>query len=46
MSLGNNLNFALALVAGILTFLSPCILPLLPAFLSYMAGTSAEAVRR
>ncbi len=46
MSLSNQLNFALALLAGVLTFLSPCILPLLPAYLSYMAGTSAEAVKR
>ncbi|MDE1852058.1 MAG: hypothetical protein KGH69_05260 [Candidatus Micrarchaeota archaeon] len=36
----------IALIAGILTFLSPCILPLLPAFFSYMAGTTAEEVRR
>jgi cytochrome c-type biogenesis protein len=46
MPLNNQLNFLLALVAGILTFLSPCILPLVPAFLSYMAGTTAEQVRK
>jgi len=40
------LNFLIALIAGILTFLSPCILPLLPAFFSYMAGTTAEEVRK
>lgn len=32
-----------AVVAGLLSFLSPCILPLVPPFLCYMAGVSAEA---
>ncbi|HVA83191.1 MAG TPA: cytochrome c biogenesis protein CcdA [Candidatus Aquilonibacter sp.] len=40
------LNFLIALVAGVLTFLSPCILPLLPAYFSFMAGTSAQEVRK
>ena len=38
------LNFFIAFLAGIVTFISPCILPLLPAFFSYMAGTTATAV--
>ncbi|MDE1871115.1 MAG: cytochrome C biogenesis protein [Candidatus Micrarchaeota archaeon] len=46
MSLSNQLNFLLAIVAGVLTFLSPCILPLLPAYFSYMAGTASETVRK
>ncbi len=46
MSLGGNLNFLVALIAGILTFFSPCILPLVPAFFSYMAGTSAEEAKQ
>lgn len=46
MSLDTQLNFLVAIIAGMLTFISPCILPLLPAYFSYMAGTSAEAVRR
>lgn len=41
MSLSSNLNFLIAILAGVLTFLSPCILPLLPAYFSYMAGTTA-----
>jgi cytochrome c-type biogenesis protein len=28
--------------AGLLSFISPCVLPLLPAYLSYMTGLSAE----
>lgn len=39
VSVGGQLNFVIAFAAGILTFLSPCILPLVPAYLSYMAGT-------
>ncbi len=46
MSLSNQLNFLIALFAGVLTFLSPCILPLLPAYLSYMSGTASEEVRK
>ena len=46
MSVGNSLNFLIALFAGVLTFLSPCILPLLPAYLSYMVGTASNEARR
>src|SRR3989344_6410906 len=38
-----------AFVAGIISFLSPCVLPLVPAFLSYLAGTNiseAETERK
>lgn len=31
-----------ALVAGLVSFLSPCVLPLVPPYLVYMAGTSLE----
>ncbi len=31
-----------AFVAGIVSFLSPCVLPLVPAYVSYIAGTSAH----
>lgn len=40
------LNFFAAFIAGIVTFISPCILPLLPAFFSYMAGATAAEVRK
>lgn len=46
MSAGTQLNFLIALFAGVLTFLSPCILPILPAYFSYMAGTASEEVRK
>ncbi len=45
MAASNQLNFLIALVAGVLTFFSPCILPLLPAYVSYMAGTTTEELR-
>ncbi|HIV49120.1 cytochrome c biogenesis protein CcdA [uncultured Helicobacter sp.] len=32
-------------LAGILTFLSPCILPLIPAYVSYISGISLEDLR-
>lgn len=45
VSIAGNLNFLIAFIAGIITFISPCILPLLPAFFSYMAGTTASEVK-
>lgn len=39
MELNGSLNFLIAIAAGILTFLSPCILPLVPAYFSYIGGT-------
>jgi len=32
-------------IAGIISFLSPCVLPLVPAFLAYLSGTGKEATR-
>ena len=31
-----------AVVAGLVSFLSPCVLPLVPPYLCYMAGVSVE----
>ncbi len=31
-------------IAGLLSFLSPCVLPLVPPYLAYMAGTSVSAI--
>lgn len=38
------LSFAAALVAGVLSFSSPCILPLVPTYLSYLAGSAVGQV--
>src|SRR3989338_8427223 len=38
-----------ALIAGLVSFLSPCVLPIIPGFLAYLSGTSvsqAQANRR
>ncbi len=34
-----------AFVAGLLSFLSPCVLPLVPAYLSFISGVSVDALR-
>ncbi|MEO1550861.1 MAG: cytochrome c biogenesis protein CcdA [Pseudomonadota bacterium] len=33
-----------ALIAGVLSFLSPCVLPMVPFYLSYLAGVSANQI--
>ncbi len=38
-------TFAGALIAGLLSFLSPCVLPLVPAYLSYISGVSVNELR-
>ena len=37
-----NVTMAAALIAGMLSFLSPCVLPLVPPYLVYLTGTSVE----
>ena len=37
---GENLSLVVAFGAGILSFLSPCVLPLVPVYISHMAGAS------
>jgi cytochrome c-type biogenesis protein len=37
-----DVTFLAAFVAGIVSFLSPCVLPLVPPYLIYLAGTSLE----
>ncbi|WP_417523306.1 cytochrome c biogenesis CcdA family protein [Marinovum sp.] len=39
-----DVTFAGALVAGLLSFLSPCILPIVPFYLSYLAGVGMNQV--
>jgi cytochrome c-type biogenesis protein len=40
--MGLDVTLGAAFVAGLLSFLSPCILPLVPPFLCYMAGVSVN----
>ncbi|GAV19662.1 cytochrome c-type biogenesis protein [Mariprofundus micogutta] len=39
-------TYAGALLAGLLSFLSPCVLPLVPAYLSYISGVSVNELRQ
>ena len=41
-----NVTIGLALVAGILSFISPCVLPLVPAYIGYMGGRLTHNVSR
>ena len=40
--MSGELTYAAVLLAGIISFLSPCVLPLVPAYLTYMTGASLE----
>ena len=40
-----NAPFMACFLAGILTFLSPCVLPLVPAYISYICGISLQDIR-
>lgn len=42
----SNISFAGALGAGMLSFLSPCILPLVPPYLCFLAGVSLDDLTR
>lgn len=37
-----DISFSLAFLSGILSFLSPCVLPLVPSYVSYITGVSFE----
>ena len=41
-----NLSMWMVLAEGVLSFLSPCVFPLIPAYLSYLAGTSIDEVQQ
>lgn len=37
-------TYPLALLAGILSFLSPCVFPLVPAYVAYLSGTTGQTL--
>jgi len=41
----NDLNIFVAFAAGVLSFLSPCVLPLIPSYLSFVSGVSLDEMR-
>ena len=40
---GENVSLAIAFAAGILSFASPCVLPLVPVYITHLAGSSVGA---
>jgi len=42
----DNISFLTAVLAGVLSFLSPCVLPLLPGYLSFMSGESIDTLAK
>lgn len=43
---GASLGIALAFTAGLLSFLSPCVLPLIPSYVTFITGLSLEDVQK
>ena len=41
-----DISILLAFSAGLLSFLSPCVLPLVPAYISYLTGSSIEELQK
>lgn len=42
ISLANNVSFTLVFLEGFLSFFSPCVLPLIPVYVSYLAGNGKK----
>jgi cytochrome c-type biogenesis protein len=40
-----NVNVLTAFLAGVVSFISPCVLPLIPAYLSFLTGSSLEELK-
>ncbi|OGX42938.1 MAG: cytochrome C biogenesis protein [Omnitrophica WOR_2 bacterium RIFCSPLOWO2_02_FULL_45_28] len=41
----DNLSIGVAFIAGIISFLSPCVLPLIPGYISFLSGLSLEELK-
>lgn len=41
----NQISIGVAFIAGLLSFLSPCVLPLIPGYISFLSGLSLEELR-
>jgi len=44
--LAGNVGFAIAFGAGLASFLSPCVLPLIPSYITFITGMSLDDVQR
>ena len=38
------IEFLIAFLAGLISFLSPCVLPLIPGYISYVSGQSLQEI--
>ena len=38
-------TLSIAFFAGLISFLSPCVLPLIPGYISYISGTSLDKIK-
>ena len=43
--MNSDANLLVAFVSGVLTFVSPCVLPLIPGYISYITGLSLEELK-
>ena len=41
-----NTTLSMAFLAGLISFLSPCVLPLIPGYISYISGTSLDEISK
>jgi len=41
----SDFSIIIAFIAGLVSFLSPCVLPIIPGFLAYLAGSSLESAQ-
>jgi len=41
-----NTTLSIAFLAGLISFLSPCVLPLIPGYISYISGTSFDKIKQ
>ena len=42
LSVTNNISYLLVFIEGVLSFFSPCIIPLIPVYMSYLAGNTED----
>ena len=42
----SGVSFAVAFAAGLLSFLSPCVLPLIPSYVGFLTGLTVEEIQR
>ena len=42
----NEISFIMAFTAGVVSFLSPCVLPLFPGYLSFISGVSIDEIQK